>query len=390
MAELPPKLRIFRARTLEAENLYKLYRKLTGQLGETLDTRPSSQPYQPSLLARLQALLFIPDGRIGWFPWAIRTGKQILKKENPSVIFSSSGPPTAHLIARKLARRNRLPLVIEFRDPWVNYQYLPASTRFHRWLAEKMEAQCVRQADRVICVTSLMTDEMRLRYPEEPPGKFLTITNGFDPTDFDPEIAPTSEYFLIRHMGTLHSGRTALPFLKGLFLALEREEQLHKNLKVEFVGSMDRWNESAFDTFVEKHDLETLISRRSFVPHHQAIQMMQKAQVQLLIMGRGIRIEQIYPAKLFEYLGARRPILAVAPPGVTADLVRELGAGTVGDRDDPQSVADAILTLYKSFQNGNLSEYAPDDLEPFTRQYQARQLADVLDNVVKTHPHAMG
>lgn len=390
-AQLPDDLPIYRSRTLEPAHIYPRSLRLRIQKKSSVAPgEPSNADDRPSLTARIQALLLIPDERIGWLPSAVHLGKKAIRREQPSVIFSSSGPPTAHLVGRRLALWSNLPWVIEFRDPWIDYTFQDPPTRLHRKLDERMEAACVHLAHRVICATPLMTEEMRLRYADEPPEKFLSITNGFDPTDFARDVTPSSEHFLIRYVGSLYGSQTALPFLKGLAQALQQNTELRDSLRVEFIGMMDRRNEDSFDAFVEARQLHQWVSRHPFVPHAEALRLMQTTQVQLLILGFGKRIERVYTTKLFEYLGAKRPILAVTPPGLAANLIRDQEAGVVADRDDPQSIADAILTLYKSFQNGSLSEYAPDDLEPFTRQYQARQLADVLDHVVKTHPHAMG
>ncbi|GAB4536618.1 MAG: hypothetical protein Kow0063_22360 [Anaerolineae bacterium] len=386
MSQVSSDLPVFRARTVEPEHLYNLYRRFLGGRNNALKLASAGntgdRSSTGSLAARLENWLCIPDGRVGWLPFAVPLGKRILQTEEPSVIFSTSAPYTAHLIARRLAEWSELPWVLDLRDPWVDNHFQPSPTRWHRSLNTWLEGRCIRQADRVVCVTPLMTEEMRLRYADQPADKFSTITNGFDAVDFDPGLAPDPGCFSIRHVGSLYAGRSAIPFLEGLVLALRRNPRLKDVLQVEFIGAMDRLNRQAWEAFVSAHGLKNWVSSREFVPHSQAVRLMQQSQVQLLIVGKGIRTGRIYPAKLFEYLGARRPILAVVPPGVTETLVRELEAGIVADPDDVQSMADAILEFYSWFQQGKLQNWASKGVAAYERRHLTGQLASLLDTLV--------
>jgi glycosyltransferase involved in cell wall biosynthesis len=399
MAQVPSETPVFRARTVEPEHLYNLYRRLvpsyqqksgkgpnTRKQGAATDNLAAGQADgtgRQSLAARLQAWLCVPDGRIGWLPFALKVGKQILKAERPSVIFSTAPPYTAHLVARTLAEWSKCPLVIDFRDPWVSDSGDFAPTRLHRSLAARLEAKCVRRADRVICVTPLMSHTMRSRYADQPESKFITITNGFDSGDFDSQCTPGADHFSIRHIGSLYSNRSAIPFLTGLVLALQRDPTMKQTLQVEFIGLMDRQQEQAWHTFVATHELQPWVSRQPFVGHDQAVRLMQQSQVQLLLAGQGENMDS--PAKLFEYLGARRPILVMAPPGVAVSLVRELEAGLVASADEPEEVANAILSFYSLFQQGKLQGWSAKDLSAYERRHLTGQLASLLDDLMVKH-----
>lgn len=387
-AQVPLDTPVFRALTLEPEHLYNLYRhfKVKRPSSVVADEAATSQPSrikQSSLLARLQSWLFIPDGYIGWFPFALALGQRLLKTEQLAAIFSTSTPYTAHLIAKNLAERSGLPWIMDLRDPWVDNHFLSTPTRWHYNLTKRLERNCVQRADRVVCVTPPMTEELRQRYPDQPADKFLTITNGFDSADFDPAPPPDPHHFSIRHVGTMYGGRSVIPFLQGLALALGREPGLKKVLQVEFIGDMDQPNLRAWDSFITTHQLHSWISRSSFVPHHQAIKLMQQSQVQLLILGAGAGMDRIYTGKLFEYLAARRPILALAPPGIAATLLQKLEAGLVIHSEEPSAIAQAILEFYSWFQQGRLHNWSPHEgVEAFERRHLTQQLACSLDDIL--------
>jgi glycosyltransferase involved in cell wall biosynthesis len=222
---------------------------------------------------------------------------------------------------------------------------------------------------------------MQRRYPDQSADKFVTITNGFDPADLS-EAYPDPRSFSIRHIGTLYAGRSVLPFLRGLEVALQREPDMKTHLRVEFLGDMDRLNQHDWDSFVNEHTLGPWVSRHPFVPRKQAVKLMQQTQVQVLILGKGQGIERIYPAKLFEYLGMQRPILAIASSGLAAALVNELEAGIVADPDQPSSIAEAILEFYARFQQGELQNWTTKGVQGYERRHLTGQLATVLDVVV--------
>ncbi len=390
MGQIPPDVPVFRARSLESEHLYNLSRRLTPSRQKATRSNPSGRSSSTvpgrSLAARLEAWLCIPDGRVGWLPFAVPLGKQVLRGEKPSVIFSTSAPYTAHLIGKRLAEWSGLPWVLDLRDLWVNNHFHSPPTRVHRFLTERLESACVRRADRVVCVTPVMTEEMRCRYADQPGSKFVTITNGFDADDFNSNLAPDPRYFSIRHLGSLYGSRSAGPFLQGLVLALQREPKLKDCLQVEFIGAMDWVSHQSYEVFVSAHQLQAWVSRHSFVPHHEAIQLMQQSQVQLLILGESEHIEGVYTGKLFEYLGAGRPILAIAPPSIAATLVAELEAGIVADPGDHQSVAEAILKFYSWFQEGKLQCWSAKGVQAYERSHLAEKLASLMDALVTERP----
>jgi glycosyltransferase involved in cell wall biosynthesis len=154
------------------------------------------------------------------------------------------------------------------------------------------------------------------------------------------------------------------------------------HLRVEFFGVMDRPNQQNWDSFVNEHALESWVSRHPFVPREQAIRLMQQTQIQVLILGEGHGIGRIYPAKLFEYLGARRPILGLLSPGGAATLVQELDAGILVDPNDIDQVASAILEFYSRFKARELQHWPVGNLDSYERRYLTGQLASLLDDVV--------
>jgi glycosyltransferase involved in cell wall biosynthesis len=272
---------------------------------------------------------------------------------------------------------------MDLRDLWLHNPFESPPTGAHEYLNKRLEAACIRRASRVVSVTPSMSEELRRRFCDQLDSKFLTLTNGFDPGDFDPDLMPDDARFTMRYIGSLYGIRSPTPFLHGLLAALRQCPMLGEDLRVEIIGNMDRWNRQIYEALTSRHGLRSVVSVSPFVPHRQAVALMQQAQVQLLMMARGEGMEGVYTSKLFEYLGARRPILAVAPPGVAASLIQESEAGIVAEPDSPEDIADAILTFYSWFRQGRLREWSPQGIESYDRRHLTGQLASLLDALVE-------
>jgi len=385
LAQVPAQVPIFRARTLEPEHLYPLYLRLTRHRRQRshLPSNVNMPQYAAgtSWAARLLSWLFIPDGQIGWYYAAVKMGKQAIRETKPAVIFSTSAPYTAHLVAKTLAQWAGLPWVMDFRDAWVENIFHQLPTHFHRRQHSRMERGCVDQADRVICATAVMTEEMQARYSGQPAQKFVTITNGYDRSDYAPGSESMADQFLIRYVGSLYGRQSPLPFLKGLALALQQQPALGRHLQVEFIGMMDQANRQDWESCVQAHALTPWVSSRPFVPHQQAIHLMQTSQVQLLILAQGEQSKGVLTGKIFEYLGAQRPVLSIAPPGLAADLIRETQAGLVADPSDIEGIANAISEFFMWFQQGKLKHWISKNIYAYERRHLTEQLAQILSTV---------
>ena len=101
----------------------------------------------------------------------------------------------------------------------------------------------------------------------------------------------------------------------------------------------------------------------------------------LLLPDVGERGRDVPSAKLYEYLAARRPILAAAPPnGTAAALIRESQAGTVVAPDDTEALREAIAAFATQWEETGLPdiELAPDVGRRISRTERVRELSELL------------
>jgi hypothetical protein len=304
----------------------------------------------PGLLRRIltfyQHATNVPDGMIGWLPHALRAGRAATRGWSPDVVFASAPPFTTLLAGRSIAKRTGAPLVIEYRDRWVEdpYGYTPP---LRRKIDERLENWCARPARAVVTVSAPWEEDYRARW-----GKPVVVAyNGFDPDDvrgFE-DVAPDRGATLnILYTGILYpERRDPTP----LFQALARMPEAKERIRVNFYGS----NVASLEADVARHGLQGIVAVHPGVPFRESLRLQRAADVLLLLQWNNVLERGNVPGKVFEYFAARRPILGIGyEDGVPARLMRERGAGRV--LNDPDAIAAYLRELLaQKAENGEIA-----------------------------------
>jgi glycosyltransferase involved in cell wall biosynthesis len=335
--------------------------------------------------SRIRSWLFLPDDRIGWLPDATREGVALTRKIPFDCIVSTSAPYTAHLVAWRLARRTSIPWVADFRDLWSTNTFLYFPTPAHQRLNAFLEKVVVEGADRILTCTPLFKEDFLQRYSHMPPDRFAMITNGFDPADYPLPHPDPYPRFTISYVGDFYGPQTPIFFLLGLKKFLDLNPKAKENTQVLFAGPF----ESRVKPLVEGLGLENEVRFLGFLPHEHSVAVMRRSHVLLLVLGEKQGGEKIYPAKLFEYLAAQKPILALVPDGLTKDLLKESGVGFVVQPSSEDSVATALEKLYQAHSDGSLfSVIEPATLPFFDAKKLTRDLVHVLEGTLESRKAA--
>jgi hypothetical protein len=335
-----------------------------------------------SLLTRLLAAgVLVPDPMIGWFPAALRRGLDAIRKDKPEVIIATSPPHSSQLLGLVLSRLSGLPLVSDFRDAWLTDpdRNRALHNRLRTATVEKlMEALVIRRAARVISVSDAILDDFRARYPGVPADRFRLIENGFDDDDLALAHPMDLGAFAVVLTGSMNKpGRAAAPLLHGVAELLRARPELRATLRVHLVGP-----EAAADReLAERIGLGSVASFAGWVSHAKALSYQLAAHVNVMVWDGpdDARSSQMMSSKLFEYIGARRPIVAAVPASSAA--ARMLARVALARVVAPADVAGIAAELGRLAEQTGARSPAAADLEPFTRRYQAGQLAGVLSAV---------
>ena len=339
---------------------------------------------------RYPSILAIPDRWIGWWPWAVAAGRRIMRNDPVDVIYSTSPHATAHLIGLSLVRRAGVPLVVDFRDPWYEEPPEPGTTRIGQFAARRLERRVVARADLIVASTARLRNMLAARYPWRPPEAFLPIPNGYDEHDFASIAAPADEpgkEMLIVHAGSINENfRDPRLVFDAVRRAVAEGEMEESCIRFRFLGSGPFGESAAMQEAVRQAGLASNVEFRPRLSYHDSLLEQSRASVLLLLQASPDTIDLV-PAKLFEYLRTRRPVLALVPEGATADVLRETGGGWVVEPGDLRALSNALITAYRAWTSGRLGSIAADPrrLETFSRERLAAVLARQFDALVREH-----
>jgi glycosyltransferase involved in cell wall biosynthesis len=333
----------------------------TGGRGAAVE-RPAS-----SLLTKV----LVPDAHVvSWLPAAVRALRRLIARGGVDCVVTTGPPDSAHLAGLALGR-GRPAWVADFRDGWLLEPLRdPFPTRWQRRLDAGLERRVVTRADVVVAATEPIAEDFRRRYGVAA----VTVTNGYDP-QLDREAAGASlpplppDRTLLVHTGALSGprGRDARPLLEAL-LGLDGRDEVRERLLLVQAGPTLPSDEDLLGRLRDRGLAITL----GLVPRATAIALQRRAAALLLITSAEVSQST---GKLYEYLAAGRPILALARDNDAARIVRETNTGVTVAGDDPAAIADALAGVAA----GRLFDgYAPRGTERYVYPAPAEAMAEVV------------
>ncbi len=368
---------------------------------QTMVVAPPKMPWEPEdheLLNRIPPETIVrraryPHGRVWnmlklgaayerWLPHAMPVCGRLIAHQRPDAVLTSGPPHAVHLLGMWLKRRHGLPWVADFRDPWIAGGWQRRGLR-RRW-EPYLERMVMRHADVVVANAPRACASLQAAFPDCR-DKMISIANGFDPGDFSSGKEPAarngstevSRTVRIVHTGDLYFRRDPRALLDAVQRLDATADGDRTPLKLRFVGQTHD-----LDVEVRRRDMESLVEILPHVEYRQSQAEMTRADVLLLIDAPGRRTG--VPAKLYEYLGAGRPILALAEPdGDTAWVLRESGAEhRLVRSDDAAGIQTSLAELVEVSRRADARRTDAGSLSQFTREHMAQLLAEALDRLV--------
>ncbi|WP_289134887.1 glycosyltransferase family 4 protein [uncultured Brevibacillus sp.] len=339
------------------------------------------------VLRKAKPYLMIPDDQILWMPGALKLGREIMHREKIDVIFSTSGPVTNHLVARKLASEFSCKWVADFRDPWTQNMHTSGIAWREKW-EQRMEEQVMADADAITTVTATFATNF-LKKHKQRIKRMELIYNGFDQADFE-GLEPTYEEpgkFHAVYAGILYQKRNPRLLLQAMRELIDEGEVNQKDLLLSFAGVFDYPGYSENRDCVEALGLGDNVRLLGNLPHKQALGLMKGADALLLIGDVSADAGAYIPGKLYEYMGIGNPILALNKPGEATEIIKNFRLGQVADPEQKDAIKQAYLELYKEWKisgQTNGEDRGADFAErvrPYERREQARQLAKLMDEL---------
>ncbi|TSA23972.1 glycosyltransferase [bacterium] len=354
--------------------LHKLEQCNFSRKHDTIYTKTSSQRKQ------FFRGIFPIDSKVGWIPFAVHERKKIYRTHKLDAIYCSVGPFSSAIVGYVLSRKFNIPLIVDYRDLFRGKPDASYFTSWHERYAYKWEKKVLDRAHAVIINTHRAKERIQNLFPSIEKQKFFVIYNGYDKEDF-PQISRTqSADIVFTYTGGFYGERTPKCFLQAL-AELEDLHQLPENVKFQFVGNLPVSIRKLFhNSGFMKH---IILSPQ--VSHKESINYIMQSDFLLLFIAK-IDSEIVIPAKLFEYLAAKRPILSMIPKhGEAAHIIEKFSAGLICEPDDVQKIKENILEMIKYKQLGIINEIFPiieNNYSAYERRNLTKKLVDVLNNLV--------
>lgn len=312
-----------------------------------------------------------PEPYIVGAPSALRRCVRVGRQEDVDVVLSFNNPFHLHVLGYFTSSILRTPWIAELRDPIASHPDREPRSPV-TWGAKITEHLVVHQADRVIWFDGIqIPDDYFERYCTSTDHITKLPPMGYEKSAFESANAKQYDQFTITYAGMFYQGWIEpYSFLSGLSKYADATGD--DDLRSQFYGD---WSKE-YTQIADNLGVSDKINTHDFVSHEEIVPILKGSDVLLYIGGEDPDNRLNLPSKLWDYVGAQRPILAVVDPSFrVADFIREHKIGIVADHSDPNAIAGAIRSLKTRYS------YDPDPevIHGYTRERSVDRITGILN-----------
>jgi glycosyltransferase involved in cell wall biosynthesis len=322
-------------------------------------------------------LVFLPDTKIGWKSIAVKTASELLKQEKFDLILATAPPQTDFLIGVELKRRFEIPLVVDYRDSWLDYPFKYFPTPLHRMWHKHLEKRVLKAADRVIVTHRRVKENIIRRHSFVGYNEVIIISQGFDQEDYPAaagEKRTRQAHMKIAHTGTFYADRCPNVFLQAFANVMHKNPKLRGRIEINFVGTVREEDRQ----FVKRLDLQSSVNFLGYLPHKESVKVLVESDVLWFVIDNDYQT----PGKLYEYFGTRKPIIASLVDGYTKQLINECEAAMCIPLKDVEAHENAIMEQFKRFEQKKLERVPEAFAAKFNRLTLTGELAKQFESLM--------
>ena len=370
-SEIPKDLEILKQAIFEPNSMLSFFgRNNKKESAGFLNPNPT---FFGSIIQYIRANYFIPDARKFWIQPSVNFLSNYLENNHIDAIITTGPPHSMHLIGLELKKKLGIKWISDFRDPWTEidyFQQLPLTkkaTKKH----QDLEQEVLIKSDMVVVVGETMKEKF-LQHTK----RIEVLTNGFDTIE-DLSTQKLDEKFSITHVGLMNSDRNPTILWEVLNEISNTNLNFKNDLRIKLIGKLDDAVIQDLKVF-DHNTIETI----PYLDHKDVGKYQASSQILLLSINEVPSAKGIITGKIFEYLQAKRPILAIGPEdGDAAMILKNTNAGTIVGFKNKTVLKATILNLYKDYKEGVLFVKSVN-IEQYHRKNITSQLAEVIKKVV--------
>lgn len=336
-----------------------------------------------SMRGRYAGMMALPDRWVSWLLGAVPAGLRLIRSHRPQVLWSTYPIATAHLIAYVLQRLSGLPWVADLRDPMtdVGYPENPLTRKVYLWIERRTIERCTV----AVCTTPGAIATYRQRFPHLPPERFRLVENGYDEENFlDAQqhgcgaAASVAGPLVLLHSGVIYpSERDPAPLFAAMVRLRRRGLIDPGTLKLVLRAT---GHDAFLAGLLATHGLDDMVTIAPHQPYRAALAEM--LSVDALLVLQASNCNHQIPAKLYEYLRAGRPILALTDAdGDTAATLRAAGIDTIAALDSVEDIMQALVRFLSLVREGTAPLPPSAIVAAHSRHARSALLAQLLDDV---------
>lgn len=350
--------------------LNRLFKKQSKTMSSGVIKPPSKQSLFEKFLLWARGNLFIPDSRITWVKPSVRFLENYLSENQVDAMVTTGPPHSMHLIGLALKKSTHLPWIADFRDPWteINYHDQLYLSKFAQKSHQTLESNVLQLVDTLLS-TSEATKKLLAKKTKKP---IFTITNGFD--DINQVTYKKDQIFSLSHIGSLLSNRNPQVLWEVLAEIISENETFKNTFQLNLIGKV---SQEIIET-LRKFDLESFCQLTTYVSHQEALKLQKQAQVLLFIEENSLAGSYIIGGKLFEYIVADTPIIAIGPAhSDVQQILKETNTGAYFFYNEKERLKAHVIDLFRLFENIQLKQQ-PIGLQKYHRKALTKQLVNSI------------
>ena len=328
----------------------------------------------------IMQMITFPCASLCWAWEVVKYIENNVDLKKLDVLYTTSGPASAHLVGFYLNKKYGIPWVTDFRDPWTYnaYGYYDEKNPLMK-LLYRLERLLLQNANYNLVVGEGQTEHYVNKF-EVKSHQMVCVTNGYDEEDFaDLEFTTKkNERFTIGYSGLIYTGQQSVSPVFQALNELREEGKVDTNeVAFRIVG---QGKEEENRAIADKYGLANILEQTGYLSHKEALQKNQESDALLLLVGDDEKCKQVYTGKVFEYLRSGKYILAIAPKGgYVDDLLSATGHGETFLSAQVEEIKNAILREYQAWKSKSENEFVCSPLIKLReRKYLTMKLADVL------------